>query len=218
MTQCKRLKLKCDRRTPCSSCVKRDAVSRCVYSAAAAERMYVESYFLSPLSSALFLYGLIALVIDDPFFCSSMASLSMGLPNSLQSPGSESFLVYLASGPSSLVAALNLTSLLRLDICHVLETSSDLSMRRPTILPLVFLPELPHRTGNSVIYRIMTEILIVERIRIPPVTSRVYTIGCRPSSRQYKPSSLRVCTDLVRKLNTNALYSPLGPQVAAVLS
>lgn len=39
--QCKRLKLKCDRRTPCSSCVKRDTVSRCQYSAAAAEKMFV---------------------------------------------------------------------------------------------------------------------------------------------------------------------------------
>ena len=37
--QCKRLKLKCDRRTPCSSCLKRDTVQRCVYSQAAAEKV-----------------------------------------------------------------------------------------------------------------------------------------------------------------------------------
>ena len=37
--QCKRLKLKCDRRTPCSSCIKRDTVQRCVYSQAAAEKV-----------------------------------------------------------------------------------------------------------------------------------------------------------------------------------
>lgn len=41
LPQCKRLKLKCDRRIPCSSCQKRDCVSRCVYSQAAAEKMLV---------------------------------------------------------------------------------------------------------------------------------------------------------------------------------
>ncbi|KAI0312706.1 hypothetical protein OF83DRAFT_1031872, partial [Amylostereum chailletii] len=40
---CKRLKLKCDRRTPCGSCVKRDTVHRCQYSAAAAEKIDVQS-------------------------------------------------------------------------------------------------------------------------------------------------------------------------------
>ncbi|KAJ7772886.1 hypothetical protein DFH07DRAFT_725967, partial [Mycena maculata] len=33
--ECKRLKLKCDRRTPCGSCIKRDTVVRCIYSPAA---------------------------------------------------------------------------------------------------------------------------------------------------------------------------------------
>ncbi|GJE86336.1 hypothetical protein PsYK624_024160 [Phanerochaete sordida] len=41
--ECKRLKLKCDRRTPCSSCVKRDTMARCVYSQAAAEKIDVQS-------------------------------------------------------------------------------------------------------------------------------------------------------------------------------
>ncbi|KAH9929060.1 uncharacterized protein BXZ73DRAFT_102214 [Epithele typhae] len=41
--ECKRLKLKCDRRTPCSSCIKRDTVQRCVYSQAAAEKVDVQS-------------------------------------------------------------------------------------------------------------------------------------------------------------------------------
>ncbi|KAI0649844.1 hypothetical protein C8Q79DRAFT_900829, partial [Trametes meyenii] len=41
--QCKRLKLKCDRRTPCSSCLKRDTVQRCVYSQAAAEKVDVQT-------------------------------------------------------------------------------------------------------------------------------------------------------------------------------
>ncbi|KAH9947847.1 fungal-specific transcription factor domain-containing protein [Amylocystis lapponica] len=41
--ECKRLKLKCDRRTPCSSCLKRDTVQRCVYSQAAAEKIDVQS-------------------------------------------------------------------------------------------------------------------------------------------------------------------------------
>ncbi|PCH37473.1 hypothetical protein WOLCODRAFT_32238, partial [Wolfiporia cocos MD-104 SS10] len=43
ITVCKRLKLKCDRRTPCSSCLKRDTVARCVYSQAAAEKIDVQS-------------------------------------------------------------------------------------------------------------------------------------------------------------------------------
>ncbi|KZV96017.1 hypothetical protein EXIGLDRAFT_593558, partial [Exidia glandulosa HHB12029] len=43
ITVCKRLKLKCDRRAPCGSCVKRDTVSRCAYSAAAAEKIDVQS-------------------------------------------------------------------------------------------------------------------------------------------------------------------------------
>ncbi|KAG9121189.1 hypothetical protein FRC07_002961 [Ceratobasidium sp. 392] len=41
--ECKRLKLKCDRRAPCSSCVKRETTVRCVYSAAAAEKIDVQS-------------------------------------------------------------------------------------------------------------------------------------------------------------------------------
>ncbi|KAG6336657.1 hypothetical protein ID866_2438 [Astraeus odoratus] len=41
--ECKRLKLKCDRRTPCGSCTKRDTVARCVYSAAAAEKVDLHS-------------------------------------------------------------------------------------------------------------------------------------------------------------------------------
>ncbi|CAE6402785.1 unnamed protein product [Rhizoctonia solani] len=41
--ECKRLKLKCDRRSPCSSCVKRETTARCVYSAAAAEKIDVQS-------------------------------------------------------------------------------------------------------------------------------------------------------------------------------
>lgn len=46
-TQCKRLKLKCDRRTPCGSCTKRDTVARCVYSPAAAEKVSVPLSFSS---------------------------------------------------------------------------------------------------------------------------------------------------------------------------
>ncbi|KAG5351488.1 hypothetical protein C0989_006265 [Termitomyces sp. Mn162] len=41
--ECKRLKLKCDRRTPCGSCTKRDTVSRCIYSPAAAEKVDLHS-------------------------------------------------------------------------------------------------------------------------------------------------------------------------------
>ncbi|KAH7883073.1 hypothetical protein F5I97DRAFT_1901712 [Phlebopus sp. FC_14] len=41
--ECKRLKLKCDRRTPCGSCTKRDTVARCVYSPAAAEKVDLHS-------------------------------------------------------------------------------------------------------------------------------------------------------------------------------
>ncbi|KAL0579417.1 hypothetical protein V5O48_002588 [Marasmius crinis-equi] len=41
--ECKRLKLKCDRRNPCGSCLKRDTVSRCIYSAAAAEKVDLHS-------------------------------------------------------------------------------------------------------------------------------------------------------------------------------
>ncbi|KZT60015.1 hypothetical protein CALCODRAFT_414223, partial [Calocera cornea HHB12733] len=42
-SQCKRLKLRCDRRTPCGSCVKRDTVPRCQYTAAATEKVDVQS-------------------------------------------------------------------------------------------------------------------------------------------------------------------------------
>ncbi|KAH7912844.1 hypothetical protein BJ138DRAFT_1082778 [Hygrophoropsis aurantiaca] len=41
--ECKRLKLKCDRRNPCGSCTKRDTVARCIYSAAAAEKVDLHS-------------------------------------------------------------------------------------------------------------------------------------------------------------------------------
>ncbi|KAM6501082.1 hypothetical protein JOM56_004096 [Amanita muscaria] len=41
--ECKRLKLKCDRRNPCGSCTKRDTVSRCIYSPAAAEKVDLHS-------------------------------------------------------------------------------------------------------------------------------------------------------------------------------
>ncbi|KAF9564094.1 hypothetical protein CPC08DRAFT_292792 [Agrocybe pediades] len=41
--ECKRLKLKCDRKSPCGSCTKRDTVARCVYSPAAAEKVDLHS-------------------------------------------------------------------------------------------------------------------------------------------------------------------------------
>ncbi|KAG8920965.1 hypothetical protein FRC02_000523 [Tulasnella sp. 418] len=41
--ECKRLKLKCDRRTPCASCVKRDTVPRCQYSQGANDKVDVQS-------------------------------------------------------------------------------------------------------------------------------------------------------------------------------
>ncbi|KAF7329927.1 Fungal specific transcription [Mycena kentingensis (nom. inval.)] len=41
--ECKRLKLRCDRKTPCGSCVKRDTLARCVYSPAAAEKVDLHS-------------------------------------------------------------------------------------------------------------------------------------------------------------------------------
>lgn len=41
--ECKRLKLKCDRKMPCGSCVKREATSKCHYSAAAAEKVDLQS-------------------------------------------------------------------------------------------------------------------------------------------------------------------------------
>ena len=50
IVQCKRLKLRCDRRNPCGSCVKRDTVQRCQYTAAAAEKMSVH-YFLHSFSA-----------------------------------------------------------------------------------------------------------------------------------------------------------------------
>lgn len=37
--KCKRLKLKCDRRTPCDQCVKRSSESKCIYSQQAAEKV-----------------------------------------------------------------------------------------------------------------------------------------------------------------------------------
>ncbi|KAF8916669.1 hypothetical protein BDZ89DRAFT_934934, partial [Hymenopellis radicata] len=43
ITVCKRLKLKCDRRNPCGSCVKRDTTARCIYSPAAAEKVDLHS-------------------------------------------------------------------------------------------------------------------------------------------------------------------------------
>ncbi|KIM41574.1 hypothetical protein M413DRAFT_71958, partial [Hebeloma cylindrosporum] len=43
VTVCKRLKLKCDRNTPCGSCTKRNTVDRCTYSPAAAEKVDLHS-------------------------------------------------------------------------------------------------------------------------------------------------------------------------------
>ncbi|THH09026.1 hypothetical protein EW145_g2300 [Phellinidium pouzarii] len=40
---CKRLKLKCDRKIPCGSCLKRDTVQRCIYSQAAVDKVDVQS-------------------------------------------------------------------------------------------------------------------------------------------------------------------------------
>ena len=44
--QCKRLKLKCDRRTPCDQCMKRETTQKCVYQANAADCLYVPFSFL----------------------------------------------------------------------------------------------------------------------------------------------------------------------------
>lgn len=41
--ECKRLKLKCDRKNPCGSCTKRDTIAKCIYSPAAAEKVDLHS-------------------------------------------------------------------------------------------------------------------------------------------------------------------------------
>ncbi|EIN14591.1 hypothetical protein PUNSTDRAFT_81062, partial [Punctularia strigosozonata HHB-11173 SS5] len=41
--ECKRLKLKCDRRTPCSQCQKRECIPRCIYTQGAMEKVDVQS-------------------------------------------------------------------------------------------------------------------------------------------------------------------------------
>ena len=77
--QCKRLKLKCDRRTPCGSCTKRDTVARCVYSPAAAEKVSV------PLLSLLFLsHALVATCTPSITASSKSSPSSPSLP--LQGP------------------------------------------------------------------------------------------------------------------------------------
>ncbi|KAG8906973.1 hypothetical protein FRB99_005615 [Tulasnella sp. 403] len=58
--ECKRLKLKCDRRTPCGSCVKRETVKRCTYSAAASEKVDVQSVHNAQISQS----HLIAAIFD----------------------------------------------------------------------------------------------------------------------------------------------------------
>ncbi|KAH8118203.1 hypothetical protein DFH11DRAFT_1741202 [Phellopilus nigrolimitatus] len=64
-SECKRLKLKCDRRTPCASCLKRDTVERCVYSQAASEKIYVLTSASSLFSSTTLLFPPIYRAMSD---------------------------------------------------------------------------------------------------------------------------------------------------------
>ncbi|KAI0942812.1 hypothetical protein AcV7_002119 [Taiwanofungus camphoratus] len=88
--ECKRLKLKCDRRTPCSSCLKRDTVQRCVYSQAAAEKIDVQSLHnriivletaIAQLTSASPSATISSVLSSLPPFKAPFTSSSMSLPN-----------------------------------------------------------------------------------------------------------------------------------------
>ncbi|KAG8883276.1 hypothetical protein FRB98_003184 [Tulasnella sp. 332] len=50
--ECKRLKLKCDRRTPCGSCVKRSTINKCEYSQAASDKVDLQSVHNQQLSQS----------------------------------------------------------------------------------------------------------------------------------------------------------------------
>ncbi|KZO94686.1 hypothetical protein CALVIDRAFT_565430 [Calocera viscosa TUFC12733] len=68
--ECKRLKLRCDRRTPCGSCMKRDTIHRCQYTPAASEKVDVQSLHNRVLTleskvTKLSAEGLRASALDD---------------------------------------------------------------------------------------------------------------------------------------------------------
>ncbi|TFK53011.1 hypothetical protein OE88DRAFT_1643729 [Heliocybe sulcata] len=73
--ECKRLKLKCDRRTPCGSCTKRDCIDKCVYSPAAAEKIDVQSLHNRLLETEARLAQIISGRIPIPHSISSSSSL-----------------------------------------------------------------------------------------------------------------------------------------------
>ncbi|KZT28262.1 hypothetical protein NEOLEDRAFT_1109090 [Neolentinus lepideus HHB14362 ss-1] len=73
--ECKRLKLKCDRRTPCGSCTKRDCIEKCIYSPAAAEKIDVQSLHNRLLITEAHLSQIMSGRIPIPHSISSSSSL-----------------------------------------------------------------------------------------------------------------------------------------------
>ncbi|KAG6369108.1 hypothetical protein JVT61DRAFT_1466 [Boletus reticuloceps] len=95
--ECKRLKLKCDRRTPCGSCTKRDTVARCVYSPAAAEKVDLHS-----------LNNRLIQVESQLAQFTAPGARSHNFYNQLPGPSTQSDRPLLAVGPSGSSLALSL--------------------------------------------------------------------------------------------------------------
>ncbi|KAI5122754.1 hypothetical protein M0805_009837 [Coniferiporia weirii] len=140
--ECKRLKLRCDRKIPCGSCLKRDTVQRCIYSQAAVEKVDVQS-----LNIRLSIVEGKLNNVSDP---SALVPDKIQLSPSLGAPSAGKSRAFLAVGTHGASVAVNLEGAAGLWFGHlVLNTSAykdvsageNASMGGVELLPFPTIPE-----------------------------------------------------------------------------
>ncbi|KAF5384069.1 hypothetical protein D9615_003248 [Tricholomella constricta] len=112
--ECKRLKLKCDRRTPCGSCTKRDTVSRCIYSPAAAEKVDLHS-LNNRLIQVEAILAMVTAGKTPPPFQSSYPLAQVALPTTLSTKPRATHTI--ASSPATSIS-IQLNDLMNIWLAH----------------------------------------------------------------------------------------------------
>ncbi|KAH7106830.1 hypothetical protein BKA62DRAFT_765406 [Auriculariales sp. MPI-PUGE-AT-0066] len=196
--ECKRLKLKCDRRVPCGSCVKRDTVNRCTYSAAAAEKIDVQSLH----NRVLLLESQVQTLAGGSLSISTQPTLDRA---PVIITGGSSVIVNLEDIASVWLEQLDFSKDLQLNVVNEADDASisffetkpfpDIGLfrspdyDRPTVTPMLLDRLPPENMREALLDQFLSIMLLRPSFNFPHFRHRVQTLFTSPPQNS-PPSSL----------------------------